>query len=263
MSFEVQNLNFYYGERQILKDINFSTVKGSILAVIGPNGVGKSTLFGCMLGHKQNYSGSISIDDVEIRTLSPRQRAHKIAYIPQVHSLPSNFTVLDMVLMGTSHNLSPFSVPKEKEYKNAHNAMEQIGIIYLKEKNYLHLSGGEQQLVLIARALAQNTNTLLMDEPTSNLDYGNQTFVLEKVKQLSNDGYTVIFTTHNPQHALWYADYVLALNEGKVVAFGTPDAIITEELIAKIYGIAIRIVNDKGNKIISPILKSVKGVTHV
>ncbi len=255
MSICVKNLSFAYCTRSVLTDVCFSTEAGQLLAVLGPNGVGKTTLFRCILGLQQRYTGSIYIDGQNARRLSARELAHRIAYIPQLHGQTFGYSVLDMVLMGTSHVVSPFSVPGRREQTAAMNALERLSIAQLSQKNFSHLSGGEQQLVLIARALAQQAKTLLMDEPTASLDYGNQAHVLEIVRALADDGYTVVLSTHNPQHALWYADRALALAEGRVAASGPPRTVMDGALIQRLYRLRADMIETKNGPLIVPVIE--------
>ena len=214
MSIEVTNLSFGYGSHEVLRDVSFAAEEGKLLAVLGPNGAGKSTLFRCILGLHHGYRGSILLNGEDVRGIRPARLAQKIAYIPQTHHPVFQFSVADMVLMGTAHQVGMLRAPAEREREQALAAMYQAGIEHLAKKSYLHLSGGEQQLVLIARALAQQAKVLLMDEPTSNLDYGNQQRVLERIRALTKEGYTVVLSTHNPQHALHFADNILAAGDG-------------------------------------------------
>lgn len=253
MSVSVENLSFSYCTHDVLDNVSFQAEAGELLAVLGPNGVGKTTLFRCILGLQRNYTGTIRINGDDTKALSTRELAHRVAYISQLHGQTFAYSVLDMVLMGTSHTLSAIAVPGRRETETAMAALENLGVANLAKKNFSHLSGGEQQLVLIARALAQQTKTLLMDEPTASLDYGNQSQVLDTVRKLVTDGYSVILTTHNPQHALWYADKALAISEGRSVAFGTPRDIIVPELIKKLYGVRVDVFDTEGGALIAPI----------
>ena len=256
MSIQASDLRFSYGRKKVLDGISFEVPDGCLCAVLGPNGTGKTTLFKCILGMLQKYSGQIRIDGELTKSLSARELAHKVAYIPQSHNQTFDYSVLDMVLMGTDHSLSVFAVPGKTEMKKAEAALEVIGIEGMKEKLFSHLSGGEQQLVLIARALAQGSHTLLMDEPTSALDYGNQSMVLEQARLLANAGYCVILSTHTPQQALWYADKALALNKGKVAAFGNPGDVLNEALIEELYGVKTTFIETEEGTLISPGLKN-------
>lgn len=255
MSITVQQLGFAYCTHTVLTDIAFQAENGQLLAVLGPNGVGKSTLFSCILGLRRHYTGTILIDDCNARTLSPRELAHRVAHIPQTHGQAFAYSVLDMVLMGTTHRVSPMSAPGEREQAAAFSALERMGIAHLSGKNFTHLSGGEQQLVLIARALAQEARTLLMDEPTSSLDYGNQDLVLRQARSLADEGYTVLLSTHNPQHALWYADRALALLDGRIAAFGVPSEMMDAELIERLYGTRVQFVETANGPLIAPAME--------
>lgn len=254
MSIEIRNLSFAYSLRSVLSDVSFCAEEGQLLAVLGPNGVGKTTLFRCILGLQPQYKGTICLDGVDAHTLTPREVAHKIAYIPQTHGSAFSYSVQDMVLMGTTHQVSSMGVPKQKELDAANGALDKLGISHLTHHNFSKLSGGEQQLVLIARALAQNAKTLLMDEPTASLDYGNQSLVLRQVRKLANDGYTILLSTHNPQHAIWYADIAVALLDGTIAAFGAPNDVVDAALIERLYGVAVRLIDTAQGALISPVI---------
>ena len=254
MILRVNDLSFSYGSRRVLHDINFDVREGEFLSVLGPNGVGKSTLFRCILGNLKGYGGTVTVDGDDLRSLSHREKARRIAYIPQVHRPTFGYSVLDMVLMGTSRQLSSFAQPGEEQIRIATDALTQIGVAHLADRDFSHLSGGEQQLVLVARAIAQQANILVMDEPTSALDYGNQIRVLQKVKKLSQEGYTVLLSTHNPQHAMSFADRILALAGGTVAAIGTPAETLTPELMEKLYSIEVDFVETPVGRMIQPVM---------
>ena len=242
MSMTIENLHFSYGTREVLKDISFSAKPGEFLSVLGPNGVGKSTLFRCMLGLLKPDSGKIFIDGTSIQTLNHSELARKIAYIPQSHNPVFNYSVLDMVLMGTTAQLGRFESPKNRHISLAAEALERLGISSMKNRGYASLSGGERQLVLIARAIAQQAKILIMDEPSANLDFGNRIRVMQMIKDLTIDGYTVIQSTHDPDQAYLYSDRILAMHEGKVLAFGTPAETITAPMISTLYGVEAEVV---------------------
>ncbi|TAH56387.1 MAG: ABC transporter ATP-binding protein [Sphaerochaeta sp.] len=252
MTLMVRNLSFAYSFRDILKNVSFQTSQGEILAVLGPNGVGKTTLFRCILGFHRHYRGSILVQGREARTLNSRKLSSDVAYIPQSHGHAFNYSVLDMVLMGTTSSINPLSVPGKRQEETAYDALARIGAEHLAGCSFSHLSGGEQQLVLIARALAQKAKILLMDEPTSNLDYGNQTRILQQIRLLADYGYTVLLSSHNPQQALWYADNILAMEDGSVVAFGTPDDVMNSNLLKTLYGIDIALVHSDYGTLLAP-----------
>ena len=245
----VENLSFSYGSRQVLRDVSFSAEKGDLLAVLGPNGVGKSTLFRCILGILKEYRGKITVGGRDIRELSRREMAGAMSYIPQKFETAFSYSVLDTVLMGTTHELGTFSTPKADQIRRAKDALAQVGITGFEERMFTRLSGGEQQMVMIARALSQQADLLLMDEPTASLDYGNREKVLKLLKDLTQQGYSVILSTHDPQHALSYSNKVLALCGGCVEAFGNTEDVLTADLLRKLYGIPAVIVNTDHGKL--------------
>ncbi|MEG2083689.1 MAG: ABC transporter ATP-binding protein, partial [Oscillospiraceae bacterium] len=178
-----------------------------------------------------------------------RQLARFIAYIPQSHTPVFNYSVFDVVLMGTTPQLTAFASPGQAQAAFAECALETLGISHLRNRSFLKLSGGERQLALVARALAQQARVLIMDEPTANLDYGNQVVVQNRVRQLAREGYTVIQSTHNPDQAFLCADRMLALKGGTVLADGVPGDIITEELIRSLYGVDVRVSSLDGDRV--------------
>lgn len=241
MSVSVSNLSFTYGKHQVLDGVSFITDNGSLTAVLGPNGVGKSTLFQCMLGLLPNYRGLITINGADAKNIGVRALAKQIAYIPQSHAPIFNFSVLDIVLMGTSAQVSAVSNPGGQQIEYAKSALDRLGIYHLRERGYVKISGGERQLVLIARALAQNAKILVMDEPTSNLDYGNQIRIMTHIKNLTAEGYTVIQSTHNPDQTFLFADQVLAMSNGRVLRQGAPRDVLSDALITDLYGVEVEV----------------------
>lgn len=239
MAIEICNVSFSYGNHAVLDDISFSVRPGELVAILGSNGVGKSTLFRCMLGLLSGYSGSVSLGELEIRSLSRAQIARAIAYIPQAASPAFDFTALDVALMGSTSHLTGLSSPKAQHVALAKEMLEEMGVAHLANRGYSHLSGGERQLVLLARALVQQAKILVMDEPTANLDYGNQQRVMAKVRGLTDQGYTVILSSHDPNQTLLYASRVLALRQGKVYVDGSPSEVLTGEVLSSLYGVPV------------------------
>lgn len=253
MNLEVKKLSFSYGSHQVLRDVSFELKQGEFLSVLGPNGVGKSTLFRCILGLLPHYQGQILSDGDDLHRMPRREMARRIAYIPQISRPTFGYTVLDTVLMGTTRQVSMFSQPGREQIVTARKALERVGADYLTERDFSHLSGGEQQLVLVARAIAQQAEILIMDEPTSALDFGNQLRVLRLVRELASEGYGVLLSTHNPQHALSYATRILALADGQVAALGAADEVLTPELIQRLYHVDVAFAKVQGVSVLAPL----------
>lgn len=249
MSIEVKDLNFSYGKRQILHDVNFDIPDATLVNVLGPNGVGKSTLFRCILGLNGGYSGTVRVNGKDIKGLSIRERAREISYIPQSHAPVYSYEVIDVVIMSTGADLGMLRTPGQRHRQCAYDALERVGIAHLAERTYTQISGGEQQLVLIARALAQNAKTIIMDEPTSALDYGNTVRVLSCVRQLAKEGLSIVQSTHQPDQAFLYSDKTLVLHEGHIHAFGCPKEVITNELVSTIYNVDVEVNSLYGDKV--------------
>ncbi len=249
MSISVKNLDFAYGSHEVLHDLTFDIPDGTLVNVLGPNGVGKSTLFRCILGLNGNYKGTIEVNGKDVKQLSIRERAKEVSYIPQTHASVYDYEVLDVVLMATGADLKMLSNPGCSQRRRAYEALERVGIEDFAHRMYTHLSGGEQQLVLVARALAQNANTIVMDEPTSALDYGNTMRVLSCVRQLAREGLSIVQSTHNPDHAFLYSDKTLVIKEGRVDAYGSPYDVITSELISDLYSIDVEVNSLYGDKV--------------
>ena len=248
MSVEVSNLSFSYGDRLIIDKINFYVEDGQLISVLGPNGVGKSTLFRCILGLLRDYTGKIFLTGKDIKKLSTGEMAKLIAYIPQSHYPSFNYSVFDMVLMGTAVQISSLSSPGKKQIELVNRALDKMGIYHLKERGYMQISGGERQLVLLARALVQEAKILVLDEPTSNLDFGNQIKVMLQIKNLAKEGYTIIQSTHNPDQTFLFSDKIIAMKGGRIIKYGKPDDIISNDLIQSLYDVDVEIqslYNDK------------------
>ena len=243
MSIDVRNLSFSYGDRPVLHDISFRVEKGEFLSILGPNGVGKSTLFRCMLGLLSGYSGQVLVDGTDSRSFSVREAAKHIAYIPQSSHPIFNYSVFDIVLMGRTSGLSTFRSPKKEDAERCRWALDKVGISRLTDRCFHRLSGGEQQLVLIARALVQNAPILMLDEPTANLDFGNQLLVLEQARNLAKEGYTVIQTTHHPEQSYMFSDRILAIQHGRVLKEGTPEQVLAEDTMHELYGVDVNVVS--------------------
>lgn len=239
----VEHLSFSYGETRILKDVNFNADRGSLAALIGPNGAGKSTLFRCILKFLSGYEGKVMLDGQDMKDMSRPEIARKIAYIPQTSIPVFNYAVIDIVLMGMTSGLRLLETPKKEHIRRAEEVLEGLGVLHLRDRGFGRISGGERQLVLLARAIAQDARILIMDEPTANLDYGNQLRVMERIRSLAKAGYTVIMSTHDPAQALLFADIAFVLQDGCMLASGPPKEVLTEEMMKKLYGVNVQMMD--------------------
>ena len=252
MGITVRNLSVGY-QKPLLTGVHFTLQKGEILCVLGRNGSGKTTLFKTLLGLLPKHAGEILIDDVPLDSQNPKQLAQKIAYIPQARKIDFAFTAFEVVLFGRTPHLPYFGFPTEKDKAIATEMMQQIGIWHLKDKAFSQMSGGEQQLTIIARALTQQPTYIVMDEPTSALDFGNQLKVLQQVKALQSQDIGIILSTHNPDHVFLCDWKVAVVKDHTIAALGTPDEVMTETLLKDLYEVEIKIINQKNRKICFPL----------
>lgn len=227
----------------VLEHFSMSVREGEIWCILGCNGVGKTTLFRTILGALPALGGRIQIAGKEIGKMSRVELAQNIAYVPQYHTPPFPFSVKEIVLMGRNAYIGPFGSPGAEDRKIVEEVLDSLGIRRLENEIYTQISGGERQMVLIARAMAQKPRLLMMDEPASNLDYGNQVQVLRQMKKLAEKRISVIFTSHHPEHAFLCDAYVAAIKGKQDTAVGRAADVITEELMGDIYGIKSKIVN--------------------
>lgn len=240
MKLELSSVECGYGRKIVVNGISFAVSSGEILCILGPNGVGKTTLFKSLLGFLNLRAGDILADGESVRGWSRKRFARSIGYVPQAHNTPFPFTVSDVILMGRTAYFGTFSTPSKEDRKIAEQMLEALEIENLRDRLFTELSGGERQMVLIARALAQKPKILVMDEPTSNLDFGNQIRVLRRIKMLSQNGLGVVMTSHFPDHAFLCSSRVALLRRGGF-QIGAPDEIVTEENLRDIYGISVKI----------------------
>lgn len=242
---DIESISFRYpgkALRDVFTDISLSLEKGSVFCLLGPNGSGKSTFLKCLVSLLQPHQGRIMVDGTDIQKVSAPRLAAKIGFVPQSLVSAFPFSVADIVVMGRASRISVISSPTEKDRRKARAAMERIGISHLSDRPCNRLSGGEWQLVLIARALTQSPDILILDEPTSHLDMGNQIRILEVVDSLSKEGITIIMASHFPDHAFLNADRVGILKHGRMDIHGRPDHVLSEKVLADTYGIRIRVI---------------------
>lgn len=236
---QAKDLTIGYGTQRIASAISFDLIAGEVLCLLGPNGSGKTTLFQSLLGLIPLLSGRVLVEQNAITHYSRQDIAKMIAYVPQAVTGLFAFKVLDMVLMGRAAHLGAFAAPGLAEIELAEQSLEQLGIAHLAQRSYTQLSGGEQQLVLLARALTQQPKALLLDEPTASLDFGNQIRVLEQIRHLAEQGIAVCLCTHQPEHAYRVADEVALLKKGQLMAVGTTATTLSVEALARLYDLPV------------------------
>ncbi len=223
--------------KKVIEGISMTVEPGEVMCVLGSNGIGKTTLFRSVLGGIPLLGGTVKINGADLSELSIRERARKIGYVPQSHTPPFPFTAAQVAVMGRTSHMQTFASASKEDYEIAEEALELMGVGYLKDEAYTEISGGERQLVLIARAIAQESDYLIMDEPTSNLDFGNRVRVLRRVRQLAEAGKGIIMTTHDPDHAFAVSSKVTVIKKGGEYLTGDTDEILTCALMDEIYGI--------------------------
>ncbi|MGH8504090.1 MAG: ABC transporter ATP-binding protein [Gammaproteobacteria bacterium] len=239
MKLTTHDLAFGYPHKPVGRDVSLALEAGQILCLLGANGSGKTTLFKTLLGLLKPKGGDIMLDGASTLSWPRRRLARAMAYVPQVHAAYFPFTVMDTVLMGRAAHMSLFAVPSQLDREAALAALTTLRVEALEDEPYAQISGGQRQLVLIARALAQEAKILIMDEPTSSLDYGNRVRVLEHIRRLARDGLGIIFSTHDPDQALSSADTVAMLHDGRLIQQGAPSDVITRENMRLIYGVEL------------------------
>jgi len=252
MIYEIEELTFSYpgSDRKVLDKASLNLGEGQILCILGPNGAGKTTLLNCMAGLLKPQSGRIRLLGRELETMKEKDIARIAGYVPQLHTPAFDYRVLDFVLMGRSPQMGAFGRPKAEDEAASLAVLESMGIGHLAEKSYRNISGGERQQVLIARAIVQQPKVVLFDEPTAHLDYGNQHRVLERIRQMAGEGFSVVITTHNPDHALLLGDQAAIVSRDGSIVQGSSEEIITEETLRRIYGIDLQLlwVEELGRK---------------
>jgi iron complex transport system ATP-binding protein len=249
MTFSVHNASFSYRQTPVLKDICFYVDSGQILAILGPNGVGKTTLLKCMMGLLKWDSGASMIDGTPVPQIHYREFWKKIAYVPQAKNSVFSYSAEEMVVMGRSAHIGSFRQPSALDYDLARQAMAEVGISHLKNRLCNEISGGELQMVLIARALSSQPSMLVLDEPESNLDFKNQLIILDTIETLAGEkNISCVFNTHYPAHALKIATHALVLTQDKYNLFGPARQVINEDNMCQAFEVNVHINEVEINK---------------
>ena len=241
MKLEAKNLDFGYRGKRVGSGVSLGLETGEVLCLLGPNGSGKTTLFRTLLGLLPAQGGEVVMDGASLGSRARNEVARLVSYVPQAHAAFFPFTVREVVLMGRTAHLGVFSSPSRTDREIAQAVLERMRLEPLAESIYTRISGGERQLTLIARALAQEAGIVVMDEPTANLDFGNQVRMLEHIRALARSGIGVLLSTHDPDQAFLCATRVAMLHEGRLARYGTPDEVITAGSLREIYGVDVTV----------------------
>ncbi len=243
MILEVEHLSYGYQKNHLLfRDVNFALEKGEVFAILGANGAGKSTMMNCIANLLSPLEGEIRLGGTPLPRLSIREASRLIGYVPQMHTAAYGYDARDFVAMGRAPYLNFFQRPSRKDYELVDEAMEELGISKLAYRPYTELSGGERQQVCIARAIVQQPEIIMLDEPTNHLDYGNQLRMMRLIQKLSKKGYTIILTSHIPDHVLLLGGKVgILYGDGSFVT-GKDEEVMTEENLKKIYQVDVRLI---------------------
>ncbi|MCS7060713.1 MAG: ABC transporter ATP-binding protein [Anaerolineae bacterium] len=248
LAFHDVSFGYYRRRPPVLWDATFHLHAGRILAVVGPNGAGKSTLLGLALGWLSPWSGQITLSGRPVRTLSRSERGRWLALVPQTEHMPFDYRAVEYVLMGRAPHLPPLAAPSGADYEIALRALEQVGLVDFADRPVTQMSGGERQLLLLARALTQQPRLLLLDEPTAHLDLHNKLRLIQIMRQLRAQGVTMLMTNHEPDVVLAVADDALLMETGRPPLFGPLDAVFTEAALSRLYHLPVRVVEVEGRK---------------
>ena len=243
MELRVESLRCGYGRKEVVDGFSASLGQGTVFCLLGPNGVGKTTLFKTVLGLLRPLAGSVTADGRDIFAMSPARRARYLGYVPQAQFTPFDFKVLDVVMMGRTAKLGAFGQPDPMDRKAAAESLERLGVIELAERPFTELSGGERQMVMIARAITQEPAFLLMDEPASSLDFGNQLMVLDVIKSLAGKGLGVFMTTHSPDHVFHCGHQAALMISGREFVTGPLDEVMTSENLTTTYKVPVEVIS--------------------
>jgi len=251
-----QDLAFGYGGKAIGQGVDISVNSGEVMCLMGPNGCGKTTLFRTLLGLLPPLGGRLEMRGRPVQAYTRAEFARHVAYVPQAGSSYFPFTVLNVVTMARASRIGTFATPSAHDRELSFAALDRLGLAHLAERSLNEISGGERQMTLIARALVQEAELIVMDEPTASLDFGNQARVLDCINELRGSGLSIVLSTHDPGHAFACADRAVLMKQGRVVADGLPNEAVTPESLHGLYGVevALEFMQGAGRSICAPAL---------
>ncbi len=232
----------YTKKKQTVSGVGFALEAGRVLAVLGPNGSGKTTLFKALLRFLPLAGGDVTWRGKDVSLLSPVEFSRVMGYVPQLHAPAFSYTVSEMAMMGRASHIAAFGTPGQSDERAVRDALETLGITHLKDRRYTEISGGERRLALIARTLCQRPEVIVMDEPSSDLDYANQQLVLHTIQKLKYEGYAILLSTHAPEYPFSLADEALLLRKGRTVAYGPPETALTARTLSEAFAVPMDVV---------------------
>lgn len=249
MILEVKALSFHYHNgKDIFSNVSFCIEKGEIMSILGANGTGKTTLLNCIANLYKPQLGKILLEGKSMQEMKLKTISRIMGYVPQIHFPTYSYSVLEFAVMGRTPYIGIMATPNDEDYEIASESLKKMGVFHLRDKPYTEISGGERQQVTIARVLAQQPSLILLDEPTAHLDYGNQYRTIQLIKNLSQEGYAIVLTTHNPDHAIVLGGKVGILDRTGVLSVGMADDVLTGEILSPLYGINLKTKYDKDAK---------------
>jgi len=254
----VNHLTFSYQKEETIKDINFEVKRGELSCLLGPNGSGKTTILKCLNGIIKPNEGAIYINNIKLEQIDRRNISRHISMVFQEHNVVFSYKVIDVVILGITPYLKFGTMPQKEDYKKAELTLKKLGLSKLKDRNYNELSGGEKQMVLIARALMQDTEFLILDEPSSHLDFKNQYLLMAEIKKLTEEGKGVITALHDPNLALSFCDRVIILKEGEIIAKGKTSDTLNNLNLQKAYDMEVKIDNINNRRVVFPKINNFK-----
>ena len=262
MKLETKGISYGYKKgKTILKNLSLYVETGEIVCILGPNGTGKTTMLRLILGFNKPQEGEVFLDGKPMNKLTPKQRAKHLAYVPQYSYISFPYAAKEVVLMGRTSYVSYGKSFSKEDYKKAEDAMEMLGILDINDSLYNELSGGQKQMILLARAIVQDSQIIIMDEPTANLDYSNQLKMLATIKSLSKKGYGILMTSHFPDHAFLTDSRVILMQDGRKLYDGRADDVVTTKTLTELYKTDVEVSKarsiclNKDVKVCIPILK--------
>jgi iron complex transport system ATP-binding protein len=246
VKFERISFSYPSAAQPVMTDFNLEIGSGTVTAILGPNGAGKTTMLNLMLGWLKPQNGNIWLDQLTLTSYSRRALGQWMGLVPQSEHTPFEYSLLEFVLLGRAPHMPPLAMPGEEDIKIAADALHQVGLSSMQNRSILSLSGGERQLVLVARALAQQPRLLLLDEPTSHLDLSNKGRLVHLLRELSGKGVTILFTTHEPDVASALATHLVLMKKGQILKTGTMNEVFTSQGLSSLYQLPVSVVNIDG-----------------